>query len=163
MLGLLGYFSVFFQVCKLKYQRKRRASNTIKTSMMDLLWENRYLFPQKAPSRVLNRFLNTPSREEIILAFYIRSDHEKRHVKPSFSVRLVVTLHKLLSFSFPFILVNARSSRPEMFCKRVTLRTFAKFTGNTCARVSFLINLQFIACNFIKKETLAQVFSCEFC
>ena len=30
---------------------------------------------------------------------------------------------------------------------------------NTCARVSFLIK----ACNFIKKETLAQVFSCEFC
>ena len=28
---------------------------------------------------------------------------------------------------------------------------------NTCARVSFL------ACNFIKKETLAQMFSCESC
>ena len=52
---------------------------------------------------------------------------------------------------------------------------------NTCARVSFLIKLQTRdqvlhqvlqkiqldqrpeACNFIKKETLAQVFSCEFC
>ena len=33
---------------------------------------------------------------------------------------------------------------------------------NTCARVSFLINLQ-AACNFIKRETLVQVFSCEFC
>ena len=32
---------------------------------------------------------------------------------------------------------------------------------NTCARVSFLIKLQ--ALNFIKNETLAQVFSCEFC
>ena len=32
---------------------------------------------------------------------------------------------------------------------------------NTCARVSFLIKLQ--ACNFIKKETLTQLFSCEFC
>ena len=31
---------------------------------------------------------------------------------------------------------------------------------NTCARVSLLMKLQ--ACNFIKKETLAQVFSCEF-
>ena len=31
---------------------------------------------------------------------------------------------------------------------------------NTWARVSFLIKLQ--TCNFIKKETLAQVFSCEF-
>ena len=36
---------------------------------------------------------------------------------------------------------------------------------NTCARVSFLIKLQSQAwaCNFIKKETLAHVFSCEFC
>ena len=34
---------------------------------------------------------------------------------------------------------------------------------NTCARLSFLIKLQAEACNFIKKETLIQVFSCEFC
>ena len=45
-----------------------------------------------------------------------------------------------------------------MFCKKLkkgVLRNFTKFTGiRTCARVSFL--------NFIKKKTLAQVFSCEF-
>ena len=34
---------------------------------------------------------------------------------------------------------------------------------NTCVRVSFLMKLQVSACNFIKKETLAPVFSCEFC
>ena len=34
---------------------------------------------------------------------------------------------------------------------------------NTCDRASFLINLQAEACNFIIKETLAQVVSCEFC
>ena len=34
---------------------------------------------------------------------------------------------------------------------------------NTCARVSILIKLQAKACNFIKIETLALVFSCEFC
>ena len=34
---------------------------------------------------------------------------------------------------------------------------------NTCARVSFLKKLQAFACNFIKKETLWHVFSCEFC
>ena len=33
---------------------------------------------------------------------------------------------------------------------------------STCARVSFLIKLQ-TSGNFIKKEALAQVFSCEFC
>ena len=34
---------------------------------------------------------------------------------------------------------------------------------NTCTRFTFLIKLQASACNFIKKETLAQVFFCEFC
>ena len=34
---------------------------------------------------------------------------------------------------------------------------------NTWARVSFLIKLQAQAYNFIKKETLVQVFSFEFC
>ena len=31
------------------------------------------------------------------------------------------------------------------------------------ARVSYLVKLQVWACNFIKKETLTQMFSCEFC
>ena len=42
-----------------------------------------------------------------------------------------------------------RSSRPEVFCIKDVLRNFPKFTGQ--------------ACNFIKKEALPQVFSCEFC
>ena len=50
-----------------------------------------------------------------------------------------------------------------MFCKNGVLRNFAKFTGSTCAIVSFLIKFQIRACNFIKKEALAQVFSCELC
>ena len=54
-----------------------------------------------------------------------------------------------------------RSSRPDVLCEKGVLRNFAKFTGNSCARVSFLIKLQ-AACNFIKKDTLAQVFSFEF-
>ena len=33
---------------------------------------------------------------------------------------------------------------------------------NACARASFLIKLQALAYNYIKKETLAQVFSCKF-
>ena len=34
---------------------------------------------------------------------------------------------------------------------------------NICTRVSLLIKLQAESCSFIKKETLAQVFFCEFC
>ena len=49
--------------------------------------------------------------------------------------------------------------------KKVFLEISENSQENTCARVSFLIKLQASASaiNFIKKETLAQVFSCEFC
>ena len=40
------------------------------------------------------------------------------------------------------ILITHRSNRREVFCKKSVLRNFAKFTRNTCARVSFLIKLQ---------------------
>ena len=55
-----------------------------------------------------------------------------------------------------------RSSRPEVFCKKGVLRNLAKFTEKQlCQSLFFNKGLQ--ACNFIKKETLALVFSCEFC
>ena len=41
---------------------------------------------------------------------------------------------------------------PQVFCKKGVLRNFTKFTGK-----------HLWACNFIKKETLTQVFCCEFC
>ena len=47
--------------------------------------------------------------------------------------------------------------------KKVFLKISRNSLKNTSARVSFLIKLQGSACNVIKKETLAQVFSCEFC
>ena len=47
--------------------------------------------------------------------------------------------------------------------KKVFLEISQNSLENTCARDSFLIKLQAEACNFIKKESLAQVFSCEFC
>ena len=47
--------------------------------------------------------------------------------------------------------------------KNVFLEILQNSQENNCARVSFLIRLQASARNFIKKETLAQVFSCEFC
>ena len=50
--------------------------------------------------------------------------------------------------------VAVRSSRPEVFCKKGVLRNFAKFTEKHLCQGLFF--------NFIKKETMAQVFSCEF-
>ena len=46
--------------------------------------------------------------------------------------------------------------------KKMFLEISKNSQENTFAKVSFLINLP-KACNFIKKETLAQEFSCEFC
>ena len=49
----------------------------------------------------------------------------------------------------------------EVFCKKSVLKNLPN--SGICARVSFLIKLQASACNFIKRETLAQVLFCEFC
>ena len=61
-----------------------------------------------------------------------------------------------------------------VLCKKVFLEISENLQENTCATASFLIKLQALffnkvvglrpeACNFIKKETLGNVFSCEFC
>ena len=46
--------------------------------------------------------------------------------------------------------------------EKVFLEISQNLQENTRVWVSLLIKLQASACNFIKKETLAQVFSCEF-
>ena len=43
--------------------------------------------------------------------------------------------------------------------EKVFSRILQNSQENTCARVSFFIKMQAWTCNFIKKETLAQVFS----
>ena len=58
------------------------------------------------------------------------------------------------------IIVKCRSSCPEVFCKKGFLRNFAKFTGKQLCQRPFFNK---VAGLFIKKETLAQVFSREFC
>ena len=50
-----------------------------------------------------------------------------------------------------------------MFCKKSVLRNFTKFTGKHLCQSPFFIKLHADVCNFIKKETLPQVFSYEFC
>ena len=51
---------------------------------------------------------------------------------------------------------------PEVLCKKSALRNFAKFTGKHLCQNLFFDKVVDVACNFIKKETLAQVFSGEF-
>ena len=59
--------------------------------------------------------------------------------------------------------MNFRISCTEVFCKKVFFEISQHSQENTCATVSILIKLQAQAWNFIKKEILAQVLSCEFC
>ena len=54
---------------------------------------------------------------------------------------------------------NAEAATGGVLYKKVFLKISINSQENTCARVSFL---KLLACNFIKKETLAQVSSCEF-
>ena len=61
---------------------------------------------------------------------------------------------------YSFKRIQLRSSRPEVFCKKGVLRNFAKFTWNTCARVSFLITLQ--AATLLKKRTWHRFVSANF-
>ena len=63
-------------------------------------------------------------------------------------------------------LYYCRSSRPKVFCVKGVLRNFTKFTGkHLCQSLCFnkVAGLRPEACNFIKKETLTQEFSYEFC
>ena len=55
------------------------------------------------------------------------------------------------------LLLMSRSSCPEVF-----LEISQNLEENNSARISFLTELQALACNFIEKETLTQAFSCEF-
>ena len=56
---------------------------------------------------------------------------------------------------------NARNSRPEVFYKTVVLTNFTKFSGKHLCQSLFLNKV--VPATLLKKETLAQVFSCEFC
>ena len=47
--------------------------------------------------------------------------------------------------------------------KKIFLNISQNPQETTCARVYFLIKLHAESCNFSKKDTLTQVFSCEFC
>ena len=61
--------------------------------------------------------------------------------------------------TFKILVMSTYSEAAAWRCFRISKNSQV----NTCARVSFLIKLQGSTCNFIKKETLAEVFSRELC
>ena len=67
---------------------------------------------------------------------------------------------------FLLLTLNGQKQPPEVFCQKGVLKNFAKFTGkHQCQSLFFnkVAGLRPKACNFIKKEAPALVFSCEFC
>ena len=57
-----------------------------------------------------------------------------------------------------------RSNRSEVFCEKGVLRNFAKFTGKHLSQGLFFNKVSGLrSATLNKKETPAQVFSCEFC
>ena len=58
---------------------------------------------------------------------------------------------------------NSSSRGLRCSVRKGVLRNFPKFTGKHLRQSFFFKKLQAEACNFIEKETLAQVFFCEFC
>ena len=89
---------------------------------------------------VLNRLKSVSSKHGIITQ------------RITFLFRSVKFFH-MLNGSYWFY--KWQKQPPEVFCKIGVLRSFAKFIGKHLCQSLW-------ACNFIKKETAAQVFSCEF-
>ena len=70
----------------------------------------------------------------------------------------IILILKIINNQLP----TTTSSRPDVFCKKGVLRNFAKITGKQLCQSLCFNKVADQACNFIKIETLAQVFSCEF-
>ena len=84
--------------------------------------------------------------------------------KPAvYCCEVLLTRSSLLNFhNIFFDLLGYRSSPPNVLCKKGALRKkICKIHRKTPVPVSFLKKLQAPACNFIKKDTLAQLFSRE--
>ena len=76
------------------------------------------------------------------------------------NIRCLLVTDSYLKNTEMFWSPNTRSSRPEVFCEKDVFKKFAKFTGKYLCQNLFFVTLQ---ASVLKKETLAQVFSCEFC
>ena len=78
-------------------------------------------------------------------------------------VKYLKTRQHLLHPSIVFTeLYNTEAVAQRCSVRKGVLRNITKFTGKHLCQ-SLFFNKVSEACNFIKKEKLAQVFSCEFC
>ena len=60
-------------------------------------------------------------------------------------------------------ILSRKKQSPRRFCEKGVLRNFAKFTGKHLFQNIYFNKVTGLACNFIKNDSLAQVFVREFC
>ena len=60
-------------------------------------------------------------------------------------------------------MINQRSHRSKVFCKKGVLRNFVKFTGKHLCQSFFFNKVAGAPATLLTKEALTQVFSSEFC
>ena len=80
---------------------------------------------------------------------------------PDIFSQILLIIWQKKTFTLNSFLAMKLSHR-RCFVKKGVLKNFAKLTGKHLCQSLFLNKVAGRACNFIKKETLAQVFSCEF-
>ena len=80
-----------------------------------------------------------------------------------FSVETWIFFKKRNQQTEVWVHIKHRSSLRSCSIIKPVLRNFAKFTEKQLWQSLFFNKVAGLACNFIKKESLAQVFSCEIC
>ena len=73
-------------------------------------------------------------------------------------MQVTSVFHERLSF-----MARGHIGHQRCSVKKGVLRNFARFTGKHLCQSLFFNKVAGSACNFIKNETRALVFSCEFC
>ena len=99
--------------------------------------------------------------DNLHVQFLSNMDCRSSHRRSFIEKQVLIIFVKLTGKSFCRSHFSNRVARSNLLY--VFLKISQNLQDNTCVRASFLVKLQASACNFTKKETLAQVLSCKFC
>ena len=145
----------------MRFEQRKRIVNLFITSHFShypLVW----MFHSR---RLNNRIDHIHERAlKIIYQDYNSSFKELlRKDKTKINKNVLIECQKQKSICILKDLIDRSSHRKCSVRKGVFLEISQNSRENTCVSVSILIKFQASVCNFIKKDTLTQVFSSEFC
>ena len=148
---MAGFWQIIFNFAKSTFAKKHflweiHESRILKNLRFQLV----IIFPEYG--------LNTRTRRVLISV----NNFRKKDVTTS---QHILVFRPCMGILWPceILYSHAQKKLPEVFHKKDVLKDFAKFTRKQLCQSLFLIKLQAEACYFIKRETLAKVFPCEFC